>query len=551
MRIRYLMSAVLAAIFFVSTVSTASDSPKAAASASVNPGAKAIDAATVKLLKSTADHSKFKELDQVFDSGPEVTKACLTCHTEASKQIHKTQHWNWEFANPDTKQILGKKHIVNNFCTSVKSNEAACNSCHIGYGWKDNSFDFKSEVNVDCLVCHDATGRYKKPSGFAGNPVTKDTEFPPGSGKIVKGIDLKAIAQKVGSTKRTTCGTCHFYGGGGDGVKHGDLDSSLEAPDKELDVHMDVKGNNFTCSTCHKTEGHQVSGSRYAPTAQDKNPAHLRGKVDNGNPATCQSCHGQTPHKMVKLNEHANKVACQTCHIPAYARGGQPTKMTWDWSTAGKRDANGKFFTTHDENNYETYMSIKGDFTWKENVIPEYLWFNGTVKYTMVGDKIEKGDKPTQINHFEGSPTDGKSMIWPVKIFRGKQVYDPVNKSLIVTHLAGNDDTAFWKNLDWDKAVAMGMANANLNFSGKIDFISTESMWPITHMVAPKEKALGCVDCHVSGGRLEKVDGLYMPGRGRDHASWLDMAGWALAALTLLGVLGHAVGRIVTHKRNH
>ena len=26
---------------------------------------------------------------------------------------------------------------------------------HIGYGWKDNSFDFKSEANVDCLVCHD------------------------------------------------------------------------------------------------------------------------------------------------------------------------------------------------------------------------------------------------------------------------------------------------------------------------------------------------------------------------------------------------------------
>ena len=44
---------------------------------------------------STADHSKFKELDRVFDSGPEVTKACLTCHTEAATQIHKTQHWTW------------------------------------------------------------------------------------------------------------------------------------------------------------------------------------------------------------------------------------------------------------------------------------------------------------------------------------------------------------------------------------------------------------------------------------------------------------------------
>jgi hypothetical protein len=41
---------------------------------------------------STADHVKFKELQRSFASGPEVTKACLSCHTEAAKQIHKTKH---------------------------------------------------------------------------------------------------------------------------------------------------------------------------------------------------------------------------------------------------------------------------------------------------------------------------------------------------------------------------------------------------------------------------------------------------------------------------
>ena len=498
---------------------------------------------------TTADHSKFKELDRKFDTGPEVTKACLACHTEAAKQIHKTQHWKWEFTNPDTQQVLGKKHVVNNFCTSVKSNEAACNSCHIGYGWKDDTFDFTVEENVDCLACHDATGKYKKPSGFAGNPVTKDTEFPPGSGKIVRGINLSEIAKKVGPTKRTTCGACHFNGGGGDGVKHGDLDSSLEAPNKELDVHMDVDGNNFSCATCHKTDGHRVPGSRYAPTAKDKDPAHLRGKAETTNPATCQACHGQAPHQEAKINNHTNKLACQTCHSPACARGGQPTKMTWDWSTAGKMGPDGKPMTVKDEDGYDTYMTIKGNFTWKENVKPEYVWFNGTVHYTLMGDKIEKGDKPTQINRFEGSATDGKSMIWPVKIFRGKQVYDPVNKSLVITHLAGNDDTAFWKNLDWDKAVAAGMATSSAKYSGKLDFIETESAWPITHMVAPKEKAVGCVECHTSNGRLEKIDGIYMPGRGSDHARWLELGGWAMVILTLVGVTGHGLIRILTHKR--
>lgn len=229
MRIRDLLGVTVAAIFF-----------STAAAAAAGP------AKPVTQSNSTADHSKFKALDQDFASGPEVTKACLSCHTEAATQIHKTQHWNWEYTNPQTGQLLGKRHVINNFCTSVESNQAACASCHIGYGMKDNKFDFTSQENVDCLACHDTTRKYSKPGGFAGLPVAKDTEYPPGSGKIIRGINLKEIAQKVGKTSRSTCGACHFKGGGGDGVKHGDLDSSLENPDKALDVHMDAKGLNFS-----------------------------------------------------------------------------------------------------------------------------------------------------------------------------------------------------------------------------------------------------------------------------------------------------------------
>lgn len=180
------------------------------------------DADTAKLMKSTSDHTKFKALQQEFNSGPEVTKACLSCHTEASKQLHRTQHWKWEYVNADG-QRLGKKNVINNFCTSVASNEASCNTCHIGYGWKDDTFDFTSEVNVDCLICHDTSGNYRKQPGLAGNVVTKPMEFPPGSGTMLKPINLKKIAQEVGKTSRDNCGACHFFGGGGDGVKHGGL----------------------------------------------------------------------------------------------------------------------------------------------------------------------------------------------------------------------------------------------------------------------------------------------------------------------------------------
>ena len=51
--------------------------------------------ATPRPNTTTADHSKFKELQKEFKSGPELTKACLVCHTEAAKQVQKTQHWKW------------------------------------------------------------------------------------------------------------------------------------------------------------------------------------------------------------------------------------------------------------------------------------------------------------------------------------------------------------------------------------------------------------------------------------------------------------------------
>jgi octaheme c-type cytochrome (tetrathionate reductase family) len=499
-----------------------------------------------------ADHSTFAVLQQKFDSGPAVTRACLTCHTQAAKEVQKTEHWRWEYVNPDTGQMLGKRHVVNNFCTSAVSNFDSCATCHVGYGMKQG-FDFTAEQNVDCLVCHDTTGKYRKQPGLAGNVVTKDTELPPGSGHIVKAIDLASIAQRVGKTSRVTCGNCHFNGGGGDGVKHGDLDSSLESPEKTLDVHMNADGLNFSCATCHRTSGHQVPGSRYAPTAQDKGDAQIRGERGTRNPATCQSCHGQAPHKRdfaSALNGHTGRIACQTCHVPEFARGGIPTKMDWDWSTAGKRAANGKPLEVKNDEGHLVYTGIKGNFVYGENVVPEYIWFNGRVKYTLPGAKLDDQHGPVAINRFEGSPDDPKSMIWPVKLFRGKQAYDPVTKSLAVTHLAGEDDTAYWTNLNWEKAVGAGMAAAGLPFSGKVGFIETYSMWPITHMVAPASGALKCAQCHASGGRLEKVGGIYMPGRGRDHLPWLELAGWALAALTLAAVLAHGLLRFAT-RRSH
>lgn len=506
--------------------------------------------------RSTADHSKFKELQGPFKSGSEVTQACLSCHTEAAKQVMGTRHWTWEYTNPDTGQQLGKKTMLNSFCIGDRSNEAFCQSCHVGYGWKDETFNFLDESKVDCLVCHN-TGGYKKPAGMAGEVPTERTELPPGSGKFIDPVDLAMVARHIGQTSNATCGSCHYAGGGGDGVKHGDLDSSLNTASPSLDVHMASKakgGAGFACATCHQADGHQIAGSRISMTASDPHGPMLRGDTVHAgrNAATCQSCHGDKPHRqgllsVELLNNHTNKLACQSCHIPAFARGGIATKMAWDWSTAGQLTAEGKPFQKKDEHGHVIYDSKKGDFQLSKNVVPDYVWFNGKVSFTTQDMKIDPA-QVLKINAFMGGPEDPDARIWPVKRFQGKQPYDVVHKQLLVPHTATPDDTAFWFNFDWDKALGAGATATGHPYSGQHDFVKTEMLWPITHMVAPAKDAVACASCHSSASqsRLGDLPGVYLP--GRDHNSWVDRLGWLAVLGAIGGVIVHALARIVTRQ---
>lgn len=497
---------------------------------------------------STADHTKFHELDGPFDTGPQVTQACLLCHTEAAKQLQQTLHWTWEYDHPVTGQRLGKRHVINSFCGSVTSNEPRCTSCHIGYDWQDmRQPPPQAETGVDCLACHDTTGQYMKLPDAAGHPAYTARETPPGSGNFKAPPDLAAIARSVGSSGRQNCGACHFNGGGADGVKHGDLDSSLIDPPHSLDVHMSREGADFSCADCHTTSAHSVTGSRYLSNAHDTLGIDVPGHTDMSR-ASCESCHGFTPHAQQKLNEHVDRVACQTCHIPAFARGGIATKTWWDWSTAGRVGVDGKPITEYDDKGHPSYLSTKGSFHHAENAIPEYRWFNGVMRYTLQEEKLDTAHPPIKINRISGDAGDADSRIWPFKIMRGKQPFDAVNRTLLVTHVySPDDDSALWTNFDWAKALKAGMDRAGKPYSGEFGFIETEMYWPITHMVAPAADALHCNDCHNRNGRLDGVEGVYIP--GRDRIVWLDTLGWGAALLVLAGSTAHAGGRIVAAVR--
>ena len=484
--------------------------------------------------QTTTDHTKHKSLQQAFSRGDDITKACLGCHTETASQFHKTIHWTW--IAEDGEKKLGKGgDSINNFCISTNlMNDKRCQDCHTGWNAK------KGEIN--CLLCHSST-QIKWEETFEDYNFFKE-ENDEDSREIAAELqaNIRKAVTDIGLPTRKNCGDCHFLGGGGDGVKHGDLDSSLEQPDKSLDVHMGANGGNFTCFRCHSGKLHNIPGRIYSKKAFEDRRSLV--EDDTISKITCESCHTATPHKFsTKMNDHTDKVACQSCHIPDMARV-KPTKVSWDWSKSGKTK-DGKPYTTEGPYGKEDYLSIKGQMKWEKNVKPEYFWFDGTMHSLTTKDVIDP-EKMVAVSQPNGHIDDPESRIFPFKIHHGVQPYDLQHKTLLAPLLSG--DEGYWTTLDWQSALEKGMAFSGVPYSGKFGFVNTTFAYPTTHMVMPKEGALSCTQCHIrSGSRLAGFTELYMP--GRDYYRMIDLGGWILVFGSFAGVCFHGVLRFVSGKQ--
>lgn len=409
------------------------------------------------------DHAAY--FAQPFESPQAVTRACLRCHAEAAREVMATAHWTWLgdsvlVPGHDRPQRIGKKNLLNNFCISASGNNVSCMKCHAGYGWADDSFDFAREENVDCLVCHERTGAYVK--GDFGIPT-------PAS-------DLLAAAKSVGFPRRENCGVCHDFGGGGQAVKHGDLDGRLDNPLREDDVHMGGAG--FLCIDCHRSTSHRISGRAFSVS------------VEGANGVACADCHDRPPHADPRLNAHLSAVACETCHIGTYARK-LATKTDWDWSKAGDP-------SRADDPHH--YLRIKGEFLYGQDLVPEYAWFDRSVDRYLLGDRIDSATV-THINRPRGGIRDTRARIWPFKVHRGLQPYDRRHAVLLTPVTAGPG--GYWHDFDWDQAFRLGSQATGLPYSGSYGWTRTVMYWPLAHSVAPKERSLRCDDCHGERGRMD------------------------------------------------
>lgn len=458
--------------------------------------------------KHTPDHSKLVKLEkgETLEKGPQVTKKCLECHNKQGKDLLDTIHWTWRGSSPNTtnqahRVDLGKTKVANNFCIHTGSNMSRCAQCHVGYGWTDTTFNHRDPKHIDCLVCHDQSGTYKKNIS--------------GGGIVKKGVDLLKVATSVGTPSRKNCGTCHFYGGGGANVKHGDLEPELVKPDAKFDVHMGKLDMN--CQTCHTTKNHRIAGQSTSIPASE-------GRVE------CTQCHAKKPHQFnpvlgKHLDAHTESLACQTCHIPTFAKKA-PTKMFWDWSQAGK-----KLEATKDEYGMPTFHPKKGVFRWGKNVRPVYEWYNGTHKRHLVGDKLADSGITT-LNQPLGAFNDPKAKISPFKLYQAIQPIDAKTRTLVIPKLF----KGFWDHLDWKRAISDGMKEVDRPFSGEYGFAKTQMLIAINHEIVPANKALRCADCHsekaVTCKRCHKNsgedqfhaldDGPCRQCHGRSEKKWMD-----------------------------
>lgn len=501
-------------------------------------------------------HQTLAALRGPFASGYEVTARCVSCHQKQADDFMATIHWKWQGATPQlvaadgTTAInpgnIGKKNLINNFCVATASNDKRCDQCHAGYGGDPDTAKPQKSARgyttydpadagadssiplahrVDCLVCHsDPTAGYAKDPKNFGNPVST--------------LNLATAARSITMPTRTNCGACHFFAGGGDNVKL--MGSSLKNPTVAIDVHM---GRGVECSDCHAEPGHKFKGAGIHVPANDKR-------------ASCEDCHGAGPHtgKVTTgetLDQHAGKIACQTCHITRFSRG-QFAKMDWDWSTAGNNTRGSAGVVTTKVNDLgqpdsagspvTAYDYIKGDFKWQRNVVPAYAWHDGrathmrtTDRFDASGRGLDPNDDATRIAL--GSPvatrTTTGAKIFPFKLMRGRQgVYvDGANSYVIVPNVFGPG--SLWAGLQapgyawtdqaamdalWTTTFSRGAQAAGQVASGTTlakydagnmrgwDWRYTSLYMDLNHEVQPKAQALGaggaCADCHSSTPKL-------------------------------------------------
>jgi len=411
------------------------------------------------------------------------TTTCLQCHSKQASDMAGSVHYTWEgpyskISNKPVGTIGGKLNTaVNAYCINTLGNWNGCASCHIGAGAKPDTVADATQ-NIDCLVCHQQ--EYKRVRN------TTTGLFEPDSNKM--SISMDQAVQTVHSPVKANCLQCHAKGGGGDALKRGDLALiNGTTNDRNYDVHMATTGANLSCQQCHTTTNHHVAGG-----GSDLRP------TDNSTTVGCatSSCHSNkstltSGHVTAAINTHMKRVACQTCHIPAYGRkaadavfdsvtgfGDQSTETDRTWAVPEWSVANNRWEPT----------VIRAN-----NLKPVYAFYDGTSWVYDLHDTVTK-DPATgnyKISRPNGGINTANTKLYPFKYKTSTQPMHTATSTLIALNTS-----VYFKTADLIGAIQSGLTNMGLNAGDAYTMVQADEYQMLNHTVAPKANALQCSACH-------------------------------------------------------
>lgn len=404
------------------------------------------------------------------------TATCLKCHQVEGEELFHSTHYQWLGETPymnNGPDIQGKLDMgVNSYCINTTGNWNGCGACHAGLGARPEATISNSQLeNIDCLICHQDAYKRKKVGGL----------FVPDTSSM--SVSMKQAAQTVHLPTRKGCLQCHAKGGGGDNYKRGDMALAHgNTADKYFDVHMATTGADLSCQSCHTTKAHRMAGR-----GSDLRPTDLDVEM------SCVVCHADkdTPggHNNSEVGRHVARVACQSCHIPIYAKNAADTIASEETET----------YRNWQQSHTTASGAIHPEPTMAGNLNPQYRWWNGTSSSYLLFDRVPE---PLPVTIATSAPlgdvNDNSAKLYP---FKYKTAFQPLNS--LTNELIALDTSIYFASGDYIAATRAGLVNMGRDPNSAVSWVTTDTYQLLTHEIAPVNMVLTCADCHDNSNRMD------------------------------------------------
>jgi hypothetical protein len=277
---------------------------------------------------------------------------------------------------------------------------------------RDNA-DFDQDGQPDPVIDVDGDGVADAPLMMdTDGDGTPDTPWP----TVAQDRSLAALAS-IGPTTEHACLRCHEHAR--TGYKRGTL--FIEGHD----VHAGASSGPFAgaenrCTTCHRADGHKfvrghMVGGDLAAADYPAPPPGTVPDVNDPYDVSCAKCHDASSLGGAHLPSHLEKIACETCHIPAgsgitYSLFGHGGQLAFGRNAAGKdtRLVVADMYLTGDR------ADLDADYAAYETK-PILMWFDGGTSF-LAQSLAVRGTPNAKITPFKPM---ANGMIFDARYFDG------------------------------------------------------------------------------------------------------------------------------------